>query len=170
MKKIKDIARLRSWCIRKRGDGASVSEICTAARIPRRTFYSWWKRYREHGLEGLEPQSKRPHTIHRTPADTADEILALRRKTGWSCHKLAGYLRTQGTHVGDMTVYRILRSSGLNKPIQTPSVKRTYAKRRLSFCRRGLRARQDCQAKRAKSAPRKNRQGRRDGETGNSSS
>jgi transposase len=130
MKKIRDIVKLRSWCIRKRGDGASVSEICTTARIPRRTFYSWWKRYRQHGLEGLEPQSRRPHTIHRTPAHTVDEIVALRRKTGWSPQKIAGYLRTQGTHVGHMTIYRILCSSGLNKPIQTPRLKRTYARRR----------------------------------------
>ena len=27
-----------------------------------------------------------------------------------------------------MTVYRILRSSGLNKPLQTPRIKRTYTR------------------------------------------
>jgi len=128
MKKTRDIAKLRSWCIRRRGDGASVREICTTARIPRRTFYNWWNRYRKHGLEGLEPQSKRPHTIHRTSAQTTDEIIALRRKNGWSTQKIAGHLRTHGKPVGHMTVYRVLLSSGLNKPIRTLRAKRTYTK------------------------------------------
>jgi transposase len=132
MRKTGDIVKLRSWCIRRRGNGASVSEICTAARIPRRTFYNWWNRYRQHGLEGLEPQSKRPRTIHRIPKQTADEIIALRRKTGWSPKKIAGYLRMQGRPVGHMTVYRILLSSGLNKPIETPRAKRTNTRQQRS--------------------------------------
>jgi len=128
MKRPRDVVKLRRWCIRRRGEGASVSEISTAAQIPRRTFYNWWNRYQQRGLEGLKPQSKRPHTIHRTPTQTVDEIKALRQRTSWCPHKIAGYLRTQGRPVGHMTVYRILRSSGLNKPLQTPRVKRTYTR------------------------------------------
>lgn len=128
MKKTRDIVKLRSWCIRKRGDGASVKEICTTAKIPRRTFYNWWNRYRRYGLEGLEPQSKRPHAIHRTPTQTVDEIIALRRKNSWSTQKIAGHLRMHGRRVGHMTVYRILLSSGLNKPSRTLGVKRTYTR------------------------------------------
>lgn len=132
MKKKGDIVKLRSWCIRRRANGASVSEICAAARTPRRTFYNWWNRYRQLGLEGLEPQSKRPRTIHRIPQQTADDIIALRRKTGWSPHKIAEYLRMHGRTVGHMTVYRILLSSGLNRPIQTPRVKRTHTRQQRS--------------------------------------
>ena len=128
MKKPRDIVRLRSWCIRRRGEGASVTKICAAVQTPRRTFYNWWNRYHQRGLEGLKLQSKRPHTIHRTPTQTVDEIKALRQRTSWCPHKIAGYLRTQGRPVGHMTVYRILYSSGLNKPLQTPRVKRTYTR------------------------------------------
>ena len=116
MKKTRDTMKLRSWCIRRRGEGVPVNQICASVQIPRRTFYNWWTRYRQRGLEGLEPQSKRPHTIHRTRAQTVDEIKAVRRKTDWCPHKIAGYLRRQGTPVGHMTVYRILCSSGLNRP------------------------------------------------------
>jgi transposase InsO family protein len=57
-----------------------------------------------------------------------DEVISIRQKTGWCPHKIAGYLRTQGTLVGHMTVYRVLRSSGLKKPLQTPRIKRTYTR------------------------------------------
>ena len=103
-----------------------VSEICTAVQIPRRTFYNWWNHYRQDGLDGLEPRSKRPHTIHRTPTQTVEEIKALRRKTAWCPNKIAGYLRLQGRPVGHMTVYRPLTESGLNIPLQKPRIKRTY--------------------------------------------
>ena len=108
MQKPRDITRLRHWCIRRRGEGVTVNEICTAAQISRRTFYDWWTRYRKHGLEGLQPKSRRPHTIERTPNRTVEEIIAIRKKTAWCPHKIAGYLRTQGRPVGHMTVYRTL--------------------------------------------------------------
>lgn len=126
MQKPRDIAKLRCWCIRKRGAGESVTEICTASQIPRRTFYNWWDRYRQRGLDGLNPQSKRPRTIHRTSEEIMDEIKAVRIRTAWCPHKIAGYLRTQGTPVGHMTVYRTLLASGLNHPLSKPRVKRTY--------------------------------------------
>jgi transposase InsO family protein len=126
MEKTRDIFKLRGWCIRKHGEGVSVSEICTATQTPRRTFYNWWDRYREHGLDGLKPQSKRPQTIHRTTTELVDEVKEVRMKTAWCPHKIAGYLRTQGRPVGHMTVYRILRTSGLNRPLTKPRIKRTY--------------------------------------------
>jgi transposase InsO family protein len=126
MKNDRDIVKLRRWCIRKRGEGEPVSEICTATQIPRRTFYNWWNRYRQDGLDALNPQSKRPRTIHRTSAEMRDEIKKVRMKTGWCPHKIAGYLRVQGRPVGHMTVYRTLLASGLNHPLTKPRIKRTY--------------------------------------------
>jgi len=128
MKKLRDIVKLRRWCIRKHGEGASVSQICTAAQIPRRTFYDWWRRYRQHGPDGLEPRSRRPHTIHRTSDQVVKEAISIRQKTSWCPHKIAGYLRKRETPIGHMTVYRILRSSGLNRPLQTPRMKRSYTR------------------------------------------
>jgi len=37
-------------------------------------------------------------------------------------------IRKRGTPICHMTVYRILVSSGLNRPLQKPRVKRTYAR------------------------------------------
>jgi len=126
MKKERDVAKLKRWCMRRRGEGVPADEICNTAQIPRSTFYDWLRRYREHGLEGFEPKSRRPHTIHRTPPEIVDEIKALRATTAWGPQKIAGYLRTQHRPVGHMTVYRTLLSSGLNHPITKPRIKRTY--------------------------------------------
>jgi putative transposase len=126
MDETRDIVKLRRWCIRRRGEGVPVSEICTATQTPRRTFYNWWDRYRQHGLDGLDPQSRHPRTIHQTPTELLDEIKNVRVKTGWGPHKIAGYLRTQGTPVGHMTVYRTLLASELNHSLTKPRIKRTY--------------------------------------------
>jgi len=68
MKKERDIAKLKRWCMRRHGEGVPACEVYAAAQIPRSTFYDWLRRYHQHGLEGFEPKSRRPHTIDRTPA------------------------------------------------------------------------------------------------------
>ena len=126
MKKTRDVVKVRRWCIRRRGEGASVSDICTSARVPRRTFYNWLNRYRQDGLEGLEPRSSRPSIIHRTPSGIVEKVILVRRETDWCPHKITGHLRAEGVHIGHMTVYRILCQANLNKPLQRPRIKRTY--------------------------------------------
>jgi len=126
MEKPRDVVKLRRWCIRRRGEGVPVSEICTAAQIPRRTFYNWLNHYRQDGLEGLEPRSKRPHIIHRVPSQIMEKVISIRQETNWCPHKIAGHLRIQGISISHMTIYRILCQSNLNKPLQKPRVKRSY--------------------------------------------
>lgn len=126
MRKERDILKLRRWCIRRRGEGVPVSELCTAAQIPRRTFYNWWSRYRLYGREGLEPRSKIPHAIHRVDSIIVERATALRREKGWGPQLIAGYLGTQGIKVGSTTIYRILCREGLNHPLNKPRTKRTY--------------------------------------------
>jgi transposase InsO family protein len=126
MKEERDIARLKRWCMRRHGEGVPAGEICAATQIPRRTLYDWLRRYRQNGLEGLQPKSRRPHIIHRTPAEIVDEIKAVRTQTGWGPQKIAGYLTKQKMQISHMTAYRILRQAGLNHPLTKPRIKRTY--------------------------------------------
>jgi len=126
MKKPRDIIRLRRWCIRRRGEGVPVGEICTAAQIPRRTFYNWWNRYQHCGLEGLKTRSRAPHNVHRIDPNIIDKVTQLRRTKSWGPQLIAGYLRSQGVEVGSMTVYRILCREGLNHPLTKPRQQRTY--------------------------------------------
>ena len=43
--------------------GKSISNICTAFRISRQTWYKWKRRYSVYGIDGSKNQSKRPHNI-----------------------------------------------------------------------------------------------------------
>jgi len=126
MNRPRDIVKLRRWCMRRRGEEVSVSEICTGTQIPRRTFYNWWSRYREGGFENLTDKPRKPNTIHRTPDETVKAVTNLRRETEWCPHRIAGYLRKNGVEICHMTVYRILRREGLNHPLAKPRMKRTY--------------------------------------------
>ena len=126
MKRPRDIAKLQYWFIRRKGEGASVNEICASAQIPRRTFYNWWNRYRRFGLEGLKPKSKAPRTVHRVSPIVAERATALRREKGWGPQLIAGYLATQGIKVGSTTIYRTICREGLNHPLTKPRTKRTY--------------------------------------------
>jgi transposase InsO family protein len=126
MEKTRDILKLRRWCIRRRGEGVSVSEICTATQLPRRTFYNWWSRYENGGFENLTDKPRKPSTIHRTPPQTVKAVTNLRQETGWCPHRIAGHLRKNGVEVCHMTVYRILLQEGLNHPLTKPRTQRTY--------------------------------------------
>jgi len=126
MKKPRDIGKLKCWCMRRRGEGVPVSEICAAAQIPRRTFYNWLNQYQKGGLEGLKPRSRAPHMVHRTSPEIIENVVALRREKGWGPQVIAGYLGTKGVKVGSTTVYRILCREGLNHPLEKPRIKRTY--------------------------------------------
>jgi transposase InsO family protein len=62
-------------------EGRSVKEVCDAHDISRSWLYELIARYREHGDDGLRPQSKRPHSSPtRVAASVEDEIVALRKE------------------------------------------------------------------------------------------
>jgi transposase len=123
MRNCKDIVKLRFWCVRRREEGVTVNQICTSARIPHRTFYNWWSRYRLHGLKGLKPRSKAPHTVHRLDPAIAEKVAYIRRDKGWGPRVISQYLRTQGIKVGSTTVYRILLRSSLNRRLEKTGLK-----------------------------------------------
>jgi transposase InsO family protein len=113
--------------MRRKGEGVPVHEICTSVQIPRRTFYNWLNRYRLDGLEGLGPRPRIPHTVHRTPPETVEKILALRREKGRCPILIEGYLRrVESIEIGHTTIHRLLRQAGLNNPLQKPRQRRSY--------------------------------------------
>lgn len=116
----RDIKRLREWCVRRRLDGWTVRKICSHARIPKQTFYFWWNKYKAGGIHALEPLSRRPKTIHSTPFHTVNEIIELRKKTGWNEKSIAKHV-----DIGHTTVYKILKANGLIEPMGERK-KRTY--------------------------------------------
>jgi len=123
----------RYWLVKKRVKGCDVKWICGKLGVHRDTVHYWMGRFRREGWEGLNRKSRRPHTVHRTPAETVDLILDLRKTRGWGPSRIEGYLKKtkpEGVKpVGHNTVYRILKQAGLNKPLEKP--RRTVGKTRF---------------------------------------
>jgi transposase InsO family protein/transposase-like protein len=61
-------------------DDVNVSVFCREKGISRQTFYVWRERFREDGLDGLEPRSRAPKTSpQQTAVEVEDAIVALRK-------------------------------------------------------------------------------------------
>ena len=82
-----------------------------------RTLKRWTGRLDSGGWD-LRDLSKKPHTIHYkiTPA-IEQEVIELRKKTGWGQQKLYSYL----THLGisERSIKRIIKEKGLCRSVKT---------------------------------------------------
>lgn len=74
---------------------SSMTELCEAYGISRKTGYEWVTRYDRNGAEGLLEQSRRPHRSPRaTPRAVVEQLLDARRQhPTWSARKLIRVLR-----------------------------------------------------------------------------
>ena len=83
--------------------GLTVTETCRRYGIARQTFYECRARYCDHGLDGLQPRSRRPLSCaHQTPPEVEDLIVALRKqRPRWGTRKIrATLLRRRGCRSG----------------------------------------------------------------------
>ena len=84
--------------------------------IPRSTFYDWYSRYQEGGIEALEDGKPRPRRIWNKIPDkirTAIVNLAL-EESDLSPRELAvNFTDTNGSFVSEASVYRLLKDHGL---------------------------------------------------------
>jgi transposase InsO family protein len=59
----------------------NVAEFCREQNISRQTFYKWRRRFVADGLAGLEPRSRRPHTVPgRVGGDLEAQVVATRTR------------------------------------------------------------------------------------------
>jgi transposase InsO family protein len=98
----------------------SVSEAAAKYGVSRQHVHRWLARYRDQGIDGLEPRSRRPHSNpQRTASEVVERIVALRQELagqgldhgpetiGW--HLGQEHLRVPSTS----TIRRILVAAGL---------------------------------------------------------
>ena len=125
--------RRRRWIIRRRLEGWKVKDIADALRISEKTVDRWWRLYRKSGWEGLAVKSRVPHRFYRTPQETVDYVLKLRREKNWGPCKIEGFLRNYGVEgvkpVSHGTIHAILVKAGLNNPVSKP--RKVWGKRRF---------------------------------------
>ncbi len=106
------IVEQSQWSVRK-----TLSEI----GIHRSTFYNWYKRYLEDGMEGLEHKSNtRSHYWNKIPDQIRSNIVDLALDVPeLSCRELAcKYTDEYQYFVCESSVYRILKRAGLIAPPQ----------------------------------------------------
>lgn len=103
---------LRARIILASGDGKGVREMARRMEISAATACTWRRRYRQHGLPGLQtlPRSGRPKTIDskKERAVVATTMTKPKAATHWSSRRLAKELG-----VSHSTVYRIWQKHGL---------------------------------------------------------
>ena len=99
----------------------SMTELCAAFGISRKTGYEVMARYREAGVPGLAPRSRAPHSHGRaTPAELVAPIVDLRReRPRWGPKKLRAELARR--HPGydwpaASTIGEVLSRAGLVQP------------------------------------------------------
>ena len=126
------VEKRRRWMVRRRLEGWKIDRIAEALRVSEKTVDRWCRLYRKHGWEGLRVKSKTPHTYWKTPQETVELTLRLRREWNWGPCKIEGYLRNYGAGalpVGHNTIHRIIIVAGLNHPIAKP--RKVWGKRRF---------------------------------------
>ena len=103
--------------------GLSATEVAARFGVSRQWVHVLLARYRDGGLDAVEPRSHRPRSNPRqTPPELAERIVALRRalvEQGLDAGpvSIAARLRQEGRHVpSTSTIRRILHAAGLVTP------------------------------------------------------
>ena len=100
----------REILVRRLERGEHPNDVASAMGISVRSVYKWCKRYRDHGLAGLQDRSSRPaRSPARTCADIEAQVVQLRRE-----RRIMDRI-AQETGISRATVGRILARHGLNR-------------------------------------------------------
>jgi transposase InsO family protein len=99
----------------------SMTELCEAFGVSRKTGYKWIDRFRQGGLPELEDRSRARHTQAEATEATIEEALVAARKKhpSWGPRKLLGFLERRNPDVrwpAPSTVGGLLKRRGLVKP------------------------------------------------------
>ncbi len=95
----------------------NVAMTCRYFGITRHTYYRWFRRYQQLGLEGLKDRSHRPLVCpHATKAEVVGKIIHLRQHYHFGPAKISMYLkRYHDVSVSPSGIWRILKRANLNR-------------------------------------------------------
>jgi transposase InsO family protein len=92
-------------------DGASPAAAAAAHGASRATGYRLWRRFQQDGWAALRDRPPIAHHCpHRLSAEAEEQILELRRRTGWGPARLGAVLGRRPS-----TVYRVLVRAGCSR-------------------------------------------------------
>ncbi len=95
----------------------NVAKTCRYYGIARRTYYFWWNRYQEKGIDGLKDRSRRPiHSPRATKAEVVEKLIYLGQHYYFGSKKIQMYLlRYHDIKMAASTIHRILKKLGMNR-------------------------------------------------------
>ena len=106
----------------------SMNELCQRFGLSRQTGYKWLNRFKATGIEGLEEQSRAPHTCpHQTASDVEEALLQARQEhPTWGAKKLLPYLKKRRPDLAERlpaprTAGEMLKRHGLSRPGTRPA-------------------------------------------------
>lgn len=111
-------------------DEESFTSLCVRYGISAKTGYKWLRRYLEHGPQGLDDQSRRPHSSpRRTDPEIEASILRLRSAhPGIGARKLQHLLVKEGVTLvpAPSTITEILRRRGFLEASEAAINRKAY--------------------------------------------
>jgi transposase InsO family protein len=95
----------------------NVALTCRYYGVSRTLFYTWRRRYKELGIDGLRPRSRRPLTSpNATGGEVIGKIVHLRKNYHFGPAKISMYLkRYHDVEVSTSGVWRILKRLEMNR-------------------------------------------------------
>lgn len=106
----------------------SIKKTLAELDVPRSTFYRWYQRYQEDGVEGLQDKQPRPKQFwNRIPTEVKDQVVeqALAAPDKSSRQLAWDFVDWMGYYISESSVYRILKGYDL---IQSPVFEMISAK------------------------------------------
>lgn len=106
----------------------NVGLVCRKCGISKPTLRKWLKRYEEHGLDGLNDASKRPHSSPNTKVNAQIEswILSLRKARKLGARRIQNeLLREHNCHLSLATIHKTLTKNQV-KPLVIQRKKKDY--------------------------------------------
>jgi len=94
----------------------SVRKTLAQIGVSKSSFYQWYRRYLENGMEGLHDRSRSPRQFWNRIPDSERECIVERAldEPALSCGEVAvKIIDEKGYFVSESSVYRILKSAGL---------------------------------------------------------
>jgi transposase InsO family protein len=95
----------------------NISKTCRYFGISRQVYYTWQKRYDEHGEKGLARRKPGPkRSKFRTPENIEEKVLYLRRTYHFGQLAISSYLsRYHGIGISPTGVYSVLKRYEMNR-------------------------------------------------------
>src|SRR5579864_486936 len=104
-----------AWIRRVEEDNYTVASTCRYYGISGVTYYKWYQRYKECGVDGLKSRSRKPHHSPRaTKPEVIEKIAHLRQHYYFGPEKIGMYLkRYHNISLALSTIQRILHKLGM---------------------------------------------------------